>query len=182
MINQLKDFYQNQVIKEICEKYCYENIHKIPRLEKIVLNRGMGNIASNAAVVESSIDSFSKIAAQRALITRSRKSVAGFKIRRGVPIGIIVTLRSIRIYTFFDRFVNLAIPCIKDFYGIKVQHASPDGNYNFGLKNQLIFPEICETKTHYSDGINVSIVTSSRVKQERLFVLQAIGIPFINII
>merc|ERR1712203_194810 len=142
MINQLKHFYQNQVIKEICERYCYENIHKIPRLEKIVLNRGMGNRTSNAAIVESSIDCFSKIAAQRVLITRSRKSVAGFKIRRKVPIGIIVTLRNIRIYTFFDRFVNLAIPCIRDFYGIEVKHFDKEGNYNFGLKDQLMFPEI----------------------------------------
>jgi large subunit ribosomal protein L5 len=178
MVQRLKSFYQEQVITEICKNFSYENIHIVPRLKKIVLNRGLGSIASNAKIVSSSHAEISKISAQRTMVTYSRRPVAGFKIRGKVPIGIIVTLRITRIYAFFDRFVNLTLPCLRDFFGLKTQTFDGVGNYNFGLEDQLIFPEIYDNQVHLSCGINISMVTTSSVDAERLRLFKILGIPF----
>jgi large subunit ribosomal protein L5 len=178
MIHRLSSFYKEHVVTTICEKFSYPNIHKIPRLEKIVLNRGLGSIASNAKIVESSTLELIKISSQRTKVTYSRHSIAGFKIRRKVPIGVIVTLRSVRIYAFFDRFVNLTLPCLRDFYGLKTHNFDRFGNYNFGLKDQLIFPEIYDNQVRHLSGVNISMVTSSRVDTEGFNLLKIIGIPF----
>lgn len=178
MVQRLSSFYREQVVTIICEKFCYKNVHEIPRLEKIILNRGLGNIASNTRIIESSALEITRISSQRTKLTYSRHPVAGFKIRGKVPIGIIVTLRRIRIYAFFDRFVNLTLPCLRDFYGLKGHNLDGSGNYNCGLSDQLIFPEIYDNQVRYLAGINISIVTSSSTDTERFRLLKNLGIPF----
>jgi large subunit ribosomal protein L5 len=178
MKHRLKRYYTELVVKKFCEKFQYKNIHKIPRLEKIVLNRGLSRLTSSSHTSEHSAIEILKMCAQRGCITRSHRSVAGFGIRRQAPVGVIVTLRRIRIYAFFDRLANLALPAIQHFCGVKTKSFDGHGGYNLGIPGVYVFPEIDANQTHNLCGINISIVTSSRVDKERFILLRAMGIPF----
>jgi large subunit ribosomal protein L5 len=178
MKERIEKFYQEQVVTQICKQFCYNNVHKIPRLQKIAINRGLGSSALNAARVESSLLEIAKITGQRGIITRTRASIAGFKIRKKVPIGIIVTLRCIRIYAFIDRLVNLSLPRIRDFYGLRHNSFDRNGNYSLGFAEQLIFPEVCYDHVDKLVGIDISIVTTVASVNERSALLTALGIPF----
>jgi large subunit ribosomal protein L5 len=168
------------VIPQLCKQFQYKNIHQIPCVKKVVINQGLEEITQNSKVLESSLSELSTIAAQRGVITRARKAIAGFKIREKTPVGLKVTLRRERIYAFLDRIINLALPRIRDFQGVNPKSFDGRGNYSLGLEEQLIFPEISYDKIDLLVGIDLSIVTTSRTNKESLFFLKRIGIPFRN--
>jgi large subunit ribosomal protein L5 len=156
----------------------YKNVHQIPRLEKVVINRGLGEIAQNAKILESSRQELAIIATQRGVVTRARNAVSGFKIREKIPVGLIVTLRGDRMYAFLDRLLNLALPRIRDFQGVRPYSFDGRGNYSLGLEDQFIFPEIRYDKIDQLAGIDISIVTSRIKDEDGLALLKSVGIPF----
>jgi large subunit ribosomal protein L5 len=178
MKQRLKRFYQKEVLPRILTTFHYKNVHQVPRLGKIVLNRGIGEIGQNTKILDSLSTELTSIAAQRCRITRARNAIAGFKIRKGVPIGLIVTIRGERIYAFLDRLINLALPRIRDFHGVAHKSFDGKGNYNLGFKDQLIFPEIRYDRLDQLFGLNLSITTTSPNNQVRFELLKTIGIPF----
>lgn len=180
MRQRLKRFYQEKVVSQLVKRFSYKNIHQVPRLKKIVINRGLGQSAQNAKALESSLLELTIIATQRGVVTRSRKAIAGFKIREKAPVGLVVTLRSKRIYAFFDRLVNLALPRIRDFQGVSPRSFDGRGNYSLGLSEQFIFPEIRYDQIDQLRGIDISIVTTSNTDKEGLLLLKSLGIPVQN--
>ena len=154
------------------------NFHQIPRVEKIVINRGLGEASSNTKLVDVSIEELTLISGQKTVVTKARKSIAGFKIREDMPVGISVTLRGDRMYAFLDRLINLALPRIRDFQGLSAQSFDGNGNYSLGLKEQLMFPELDYDKIDKSRGMDISIVTSSKNDEEAFLLLKALGMPF----
>jgi large subunit ribosomal protein L5 len=178
MRQRLKRFYNDHVVSQLRKQFIYRNVYQVPRLEKIVINRGLGETTQNAKILESSLFEITTISTQRGVVTRSKKAIAGFKIREKRPVGLIVTLRGERIYAFLDRLINLALPRIRDFQGVKVQSFDGRGNYNFGLREQLIFPEIQYDQIDQLRGIDISIVTTAWTDDEGLALLKALGIPF----
>jgi len=178
MKQRLKHIYHEQVIPKLREQTCYQNIHQIPKLNKVVINRGLGEAAQNTKILESSISELKIIATQNVVVTRSRKAIAGFKIREKRPVGITVILRKKRIYAFIDRLINLALPRIRDFQGVNPNSFDGHGNYNFGLDEQLIFPEISYDQVTQLCGIDICIVTTSNTDREGLSLLNILGIPF----
>ena len=180
MRHRLKRFYQKKVVSQLVKRFFYKNIHQVPRLKKIVINRGLGQFAQNAKTLEFSLLELTIIATQRGVVTYSRKAIAGFKIREKVPVGLVVTLRSKRIYAFFDRLVNLALPRIRDFQGVSPCSFDGQGNYSLGLNEQFIFPEIRYDQIDQLRGIDISIVTTSNTNKEGLLLLKFLGIPVQN--
>jgi large subunit ribosomal protein L5 len=180
MRQRLKHFYQETVISQLVKKFSYKNVHQVPRLEKIVINRGLGEIAQNAKALESSLLELTIIATQRGVVTRARKAISGFKVREKIPIGIVVTLRSRRIYAFLDRLVNLALPRIRDFQGLSPFSFDGWGNYSLGLREQFIFPEIRYDQIDQFHGIDISIVTTANNNEGGLALLKCLGIPVQN--
>lgn len=178
MKQRLKKIYREQVVCNIREMFHYKNVHEIPNLKKLVVSRGLGEDAGNPHLIISSLLELALITRQFGKITRSRNSIAGFKVRAKIPIGLIVTLRCDRIYAFFDRLINLAFPRIRDFQGIKSRGFDGKGNYSVGFEEQLIFPEICYDKIDRLQGIDISIVTTSSTDTERFALLKNIGRPF----
>ena len=178
MRQRLKHFYQEQVVCQLYEQFKYKNIHQIPRLKKIVINRGLCSSTQNVNVFETSLLELTTIATQHGVITRARKAIASFKIREKIPVGLIVTLRGERMYAFLDRLINLAIPRIRDFQGVDTKGFDGNGNYSIGLIEQLIFPEIQYDKVDNIHGIDLSIVTTSKTDKERFALLKRLGIPF----
>lgn len=178
MRQRLKRFYQEKVIPNLIGQFCYKNIHQIPRLKKIVVNRGLGEIAQNAKALESSISELAIIATQRGVITRARKAIAGFKIREKMPVGLVVTIRTEHIYAFLDRLVNLALPRIRDFQGLNSYSIDGRGNYSLGLSEQFMFPEINYEQIDQFRGIDISIVTTANTDEEGLALLKYLGIQF----
>lgn len=178
MSQRLKHLYQTEVIIMICNLFSYENIHEVPRFKKIIINHGLGRISKNMKIVKVSLLELTIITTQYGIVTRSRSPVAGFKICKNSPISLIVTLRGERIYAFYDRLINLAFPRIRDFQGVLFHNFDSDGNYNFGLEEQLIFPEISYEQIDILRGINLSIITSSKTDNERFALLKFLGIPF----
>lgn len=156
----------------------YSNKNQIPRLKKIVINRGLGDAAQNTKILESSLQEFKKITGQKALIQYSKKSIAGFNLRKKMPIGVTVTLRRSFMYSFLDRLINLALPRIRDFPGLSLHSFDGCGNYNFGLAEQLMFPEIHYDDIHQIRGMDITIVTTAKTDREGFALLQAFGIPF----
>jgi large subunit ribosomal protein L5 len=181
MKQRLKRFYEEQVIIQLYKKFNYRNIHQVPRLKKIILNRGLGDIIQNKNLLKSSSTELRTITSQYCIVTRARKSISTFKIREKSPVGLIVTLRGERIYAFLDRLINLAIPRIRDFQGVNPKSFDGNGNYTLGLPEQLIFPEIQYDKIDYVHGIDLSIVTTSKTDREGLALLKRLGIPFQNL-
>ena len=178
MGQRLKNFYLEKVSKELQEKYQYKNIHQIPKVSKIVINRGLGEASQNTQLVEASVQEITTLSGQKSLVTKSRKAIAGFKIRENMPVGISVTLRGERMYAFLDRLIHLALPRIRDFQGLSGQSFDGHGNYSLGLKEQLMFPELDYDKIDKSRGMDISIVTSSKTDEEAFFLLQELGMPF----
>ena len=178
MAQRLKHIYLEQVLPKLNTDFNYHNIHQVPQVTKIVINRGLGDAGQNAKTLEASLKEISLIAGQKAIITRSKKAVAGFKIREEMPIGLAVTLRGDRMYAFLDRLINLALPRIRDFQGISPKSFDGHGNYSLGLEEQLMFPEIDYDQIDQVQGMDISIVTTSNNDQEGLALLKALGMPF----
>jgi large subunit ribosomal protein L5 len=180
MRQRLKHFYQETVISQLVKKFCYKNVHQVPKLQKVIINRGLGEIAQNAKALESSLLELATISTQRGVVTRARKAIAGFKVREKIPVGLVVTLRSRRIYAFLDRLINLALPRIRDFQGLNPSSVDGRGNYSLGLSEQFIFPEIRYDQIDQFRGIDISIVTTANTDEEGLTLLKYSGIPVQN--
>ena len=179
MKQRLKCFYKKTVISQLLGRFHYKNIHKVPRVEKIVINRGLGEIRQNRSLLKSSLQELKKITGQCRIIKSAQKDISSFKIRkRKTPVAVIVTLRGVRIYAFLDRLMNLALPRIRDFQGVNYNRFDGYGNYSIGFKEQMMFPEIDYEKIKTFHGINLSIVTSAKNDIERRVLLEILGIPF----
>jgi large subunit ribosomal protein L5 len=179
-MSQLKDFYNNEVIPKLKEQFKYSNSAQIPRLEKVVLNMGLGEAIHNNKLLESAVAELKVIAGQRPVITRAKKSIAAFKLRSGMPIGCMVTLRRKRMWDFLQKLVNIALPRVRDFRGISGKAFDGAGNYSLGIKEHIIFPEIDYDKIDKIKGLNVSVVTTAKTDREGKELLKLLGMPFKN--
>lgn len=178
MSNQLKTFYNQTVVPKLMDQFKYENIHQVPKVIKITVNRGLGEASQNAKALESSVAELSTITGQRPVVTRAKRAIAGFKIRQGMPVGVMVTLRSERMYAFLNRLINLALPRIRDFRGISARSFDGRGNYTLGLREQLIFPEIEYDGIDQIRGMDITIVTTAQTDEEGRALLKELGMPF----
>ena len=177
-MSRLKEQYQNEIIDAMIKKFGYKNIMEVPKLDKVVINMGVGEAKDNAKVLESAIADMEKIAGQKAVVTRAKNSVANFKIREGMPIGCKVTLRGEKMYEFVDRLVNLALPRVRDFRGVNPNAFDGRGNYALGIKEQLIFPEIEYDKIDKVRGMDVIFVTTAKTDEEARELLTQFNMPF----
>jgi large subunit ribosomal protein L5 len=180
MVQRLQNFYEEKIVPQLMEQFQYKNKHQVPTLEKIVINRGLGDASQNAKLLESCSKELSIITGQQGVVTRSKKAIAGFKLRQKMPVGVIVTLRGDRMYAFLDRLINLALPRIRDFQGVSLKSFDGNGNYSLGLEEQLMFPEIDYDKIDQIRGMDISIVTKAKTDQEAMSLLKAFGMPFKN--
>ena len=178
MNQSLQEMYTEKICPDLIKEFRYKNIHEIPKLVKITLNRGLGEAAQSTKILENSIKEFSLITGQKPIITRAKKSIAGFKIRENAPIGLSVTLRKNKMYDFLNKLINLSLPRIRDFRGISKQQFDGHGNYNLGLREQLIFPEIEYDSVDQIRGMNINIVTTAKNDKESLALLIGFGMPF----
>lgn len=179
-MSQLKEFYSKEVIPKLMETFKYKNIMEVPRLDKVVLNMGLGEAIQNVKILDSASAELQIIAGQHPVITKAKKSIAAFKLREGMPIGCMVTLRRSRMYDFFYKLVNIALPRVRDFRGISGKAFDGRGNYSLGIKEQIIFPEIDYDKIDRVKGLNISVVTSAKTDKEGKELLRLLGMPFIN--
>lgn len=178
---RMKRMHRERVVPRMVEKHSYSNPMSVPRLERIVLNMGLGRLSEagrNKAVVDEAVSELALIAGQRPAVTKARKSIAGFKLREGLPIGCAVTLRGARMYEFFDRLVNLALPRVRDFRGVSPKSFDGGGNYTMGVKEHIIFPEIDYSKVSRVKGLNITVVTTSGSDEEARSLLEEMGMPF----
>jgi large subunit ribosomal protein L5 len=178
MTQRLKTQYQETIVPKLIEQFKYKNIHQVPKLVKVTINRGLGEAAANNKALESSLSEIALIAGQKPVVTRAKKAIAGFKIRQGMPVGMMVTLRGDRMYAFLDRFINLALPRIRDFRGISPKSFDGHGNYSVGIREQLIFPEVEYDKIDQIRGMDISIITTANTDEEGRALLKAMGMPF----
>ena len=178
MAARLKERYQKEIAPAIAKEFGIKNHMAIPRLTKIVLNMGMGEAIANAKVLDTALDELRSIAGQKPVITKAKKSIASFKLRQGMPIGVMVTLRGDRMYEFLDRFVSVALPRVRDFRSVSPRAFDGRGNYTIGIREQLIFPEIDFNKVDKQRGMNISIVTTARNDEEARALLKGLGMPF----
>nr|AKE98902.1 50S ribosomal protein L5 [Bangia fuscopurpurea] len=174
----LKQKYKTAVTQALKDEFQYKNIHEVPRFIKITINRGLGEASQNSKALESSIQELTSITGQKPVVTKAKKSIAGFKIREEVPIGIVVHLRKDKMYSFLEKLINLTLPRIRDFRGISPKSFDGKGNYNLGLREQLIFPEIDYDNIDQIRGLDISIVTTAKTDQEGLALLKKLGMPF----
>ncbi len=177
---RLKDVYQNEVVQKLRTEFNYKNIMEVPKIEKIVVNMGLGEAIQNIKILDSAASELSKISGQKAVITKAKKSIASFKLREGMPIGCMVTLRRERMYEFLDRLMNVALARVRDFKGVSGKAFDGQGNYTLGIKEQLIFPEINYDEIDKIKGLNVTIVTSAKNDEEGKALLKYMGMPFRN--
>ena len=177
-MSRLKEQYQNGIVDAMIKKFGYKNIMEVPKLDKVVINMGVGEAKENAKVLESAIADMEKIAGQKAVVTRAKNSVANFKIREGMPIGCKVTLRGEKMYEFVDRLINLALPRVRDFRGVNPNAFDGRGNYALGIKEQLIFPEIEYDKIDKVRGMDVIFVTTAKTDEEARELLKQFNMPF----
>ena len=174
----LKDYYNKECVPALKEEFGYTNVMQVPKLEKIVLNMGLGEAVQNPKIVDGAAQELTRIAGQKAVITKAKKSIAGFKLREGMSIGCRVTLRGDKMYDFFSKLVNIALPRVRDFRGVSPKGFDGRGNYSLGVKEQIIFPEIDYDKIDKIKGLNISIVTSADSNEEGLSLLRLMGMPF----
>ncbi len=174
----MKEKYSDEVAKGLMEKFGYKNIMEIPKIEKVVLNMGVGEAVSNPKVLDVAINDMTIIAGQKPVVTRAKKSIAAFKIREGMPIGAKVTLRGQRMYEFLDKLLNIALPRVRDFRGVSPKAFDGRGNYTMGIKEQLIFPEIEYEKVDKVRGMDIIIVTTAKTDEEARELLKLMGMPF----
>jgi large subunit ribosomal protein L5 len=178
-MKSLKEKYQEEMFPQLKEELGCENIHQVPRLVKVVINVGLGDAAQNAKLFEEAVSHLALITGQKPLVTRAKKSIAGFKVREGMPIGAMVTLRDDRMYDFLSKLVNVVLPRIRDFRGVSESGFDGRGNYNLGLKDQLIFPEIEYDMISRMRGMNITIVTSASDDKQAKALLEKVGFPFV---
>ena len=178
--NRVKANYISNVVPALIKKFGYKNVNEVPRLEKIVINMGLGDVKDNAKSVQTAVDELRMIAGQAPIVTKAKKSVANFKVREGMIVGAKVTLRGNRMADFFDKFVSIAIPRIRDFKGIPSDSFDGRGNYNMGVKEQLIFPEISYDKIDKIRGFDICIVTTAKTDEEARELLAQLGMPFVK--
>ena len=177
-INRIKALYTQTVIPAMIKKFNYGNINQVPKLEKIVINAGLGDIKDNAKSIQTTENEIKTITGQQPILTKAKKSVANFKVREGQTVGIKVTLRGERMYNFYDKFVSIALPRLRDFRGVSDKAFDGRGNYSVGLKEQLIFPEITYDQVEKIRGMDVAIVTTAKTDEEARELLRALGMPF----
>ena len=177
-MSRLKEQYQNEIVDAMIKKFGYKNIMEVPKLDKVVINMGVGEAKDNSKLLESAIADMEKIAGQKAVVTRAKNSVANFKIREGMPIGCKVTLRGEKMYEFVDRLINLALPRVRDFRGVNPNAFDGRGNYALGIKEQLIFPEIEYDKIDKVRGMDVIFVTTAKTDEEARELLTQFNMPF----
>ena len=179
-MSQLKAFYQETVVPKLKETFNYANPMEIPKIDKIVINMGLGEAIHNIKIIDSAVEELRQISGQQPVVTRAKKSIAAFKLREGMPIGCMVTLRRDRMYDFLNKLINVALPRVRDFRGISGKAFDGAGNYSLGIKEQLIFPEIDYDKIDKIKGLNISIVTTAKSNQEGKELLKLLGMPFKN--
>ncbi|HWP17339.1 MAG TPA: 50S ribosomal protein L5 [Xanthobacteraceae bacterium] len=177
-MSRLKEKYAKEVAPALKKEFGYANVMAIPRVSKVIINMGLGEATSNAKIVDTAADELSKITGQKAAVRRAKKSIAAFKVRQGMPVGAMVTLRGERMYDFLDRLIGIALPRVRDFKGISAKGFDGRGNYTLGLRDQIIFPEIDYMKVDKARGMNVSVVTTAKTDEEARKLLQLIGLPF----
>lgn len=178
MATRLKEKYRNEVAQAMMQKFGYKNVMEIPKVEKIVINMGVGEAVGNPKVLDAAVNDMTLIAGQKPVITRAKKSIAAFKIRAGMPIGAKVTMRGERMYQFLDKLVNISLPRVRDFRGISPKSFDGRGNYTLGIKEQLIFPEIEYDKVDKIRGMEIIIVTTAKTDEEARELLRLMGMPF----
>ena len=174
---RLKDFYISQVVPDLMKQFNYASIMEVPRIEKITLNMGVGEAIADKKVMEFALSDMTKISGQKPVVTKARKSIAVYKIRTGYPVGCMVTLRKIRMYEFLDRLVSIALPRVRDFRGLSGKSFDKNGNYNFGIKEQIIFPEIEYDKIDTLRGMNITVTTTAKTSEEARALLKAFNFP-----
>ncbi|HUD98271.1 MAG TPA: 50S ribosomal protein L5 [Bryobacteraceae bacterium] len=178
MAARLKQHYTKSVVPALTKEFGYNNVMAVPKLAKISVNIGLGEATQNAKLMDGAVTELGQIAGQKPVVTKARKSIAAFKLREGMAIGCMVTLRGDRMYEFFDRLVNVALPRVRDFRGVSSKSFDGRGNYTLGLREQLIFPEIDYAKVEKTKGMNISITTSARTDAEGMALLKQLGMPF----
>lgn len=179
-MSQLKQYYENEVVTKLMETFEYKNIMEVPKLDKVVLNMGLGEAIHNVKLIDSALEELKLIAGQRPVVTRARKSIAAFKLREGMPIGCSVTLRRERMYDFFNKLVNIALARVRDFRGISGKAFDGRGNYSLGIREHIIFPEIDYDKIDKIKGLNITVVTTAKTDEEGKKLLKLLGMPFRN--
>ena len=177
---RLQEFYRDQVVPDLMKKFGYKSVMQVPRISKITLNMGVSEAVADKKVMDHAVGDLTKIAGQKPVVTKSRKAIAGFKIRENVPVGCMVTLRGVQMFEFLDRFVTVALPRVRDFRGISGRAFDGRGNYNVGVKEQIIFPEIDYDKIDAIRGLNISITTTAKSDDEAKALLSAFRFPFKN--
>jgi large subunit ribosomal protein L5 len=177
-MNRLKERYEKEAVPALTKEFGYKNVMAVPKIQKVVVNMGLGEATSNAKIIEVGADELGRITGQKPVVRRAKKSIAAFKVRKGQPIATSVTLRGDRMYEFLDRLVSIALPRVRDFRGVSPKGFDGRGNFTLGLKDQLLFPEIDYMKVDKSRGMNVSVVTTAKTDQEARKLLQLIGMPF----
>jgi large subunit ribosomal protein L5 len=177
-MSRLKERYEKEVAPALTKEFGYSNVMAIPKIQKIVVNMGLGEATQNAKIVDTGADEVARITGQKPVTTRAKKSIAQFKVRKGMPIGAMVTLRGERMWDFLDRLISVALPRVRDFRGVSAKGFDGRGNYTLGLKDQLLFPEIDYMKVDKARGMNISVVTTAKSDQESRKLLQLLGMPF----
>jgi large subunit ribosomal protein L5 len=179
-MTRLKEMYLQEVVPRLMKTFGYKNVMQVPRLEKITLNMGLGEAVQNIKILDSAVEELSLVAGQKAVITKAKRSIAAFKLREGMPIGVMVTLRRERMMEFFDKLVNIALPRVRDFRGVPGKAFDGRGNFSLGIREQIIFPEINLDKIDKVKGLNISIVTTAKTDEEGKELLRLLGMPFRN--
>jgi large subunit ribosomal protein L5 len=177
-MSRLRERYEKEVIAGLKKEFGYDNVMAIPKITKVVVNMGLGEATQNAKIVDTGADELGRITGQKPVVTRAKKSIAQFKVRKGMPIGTMVTLRGERMWEFLDRLISVALPRVRDFRGVSPKGFDGRGNYTLGLKDQLLFPEIDYMKVDKARGMNISVVTTARTDEESRKLLQLLGVPF----
>ncbi len=177
-MSKLKETYQNDFVPALIKEFKYKSPMEVPQLEKMILNMGLGEAIQNIKVLDAAMEELALVSGQRPIVTRARKSIASFKLRAGMPIGCMVTLRRVRMYDFFDKLVNIALPRVRDFRGLSDKSFDGRGNYTLGIKEHIIFPEIDYDKIDKIKGLNISIVTTAKTDVEGKALLKMMGMPF----
>jgi large subunit ribosomal protein L5 len=178
MSARLREKYAKEVVPALTKEFGYKNVMAVPRIQKVVVNMGLGEATSNVKIIDAGADELARITGQKPVTRRAKKSIAAFKVRKGMPVGTMVTLRGERMWEFLDRLMNIALPRVRDFKGVSPKGFDGRGNYTLGLRDQLLFPEIDYMKVDKARGMNVSVVTSAKTDQEARKLLQFIGMPF----
>ena len=177
-MSRMRERYSKEVAPALAKEFGYKNVMAIPKIEKVVVNMGLGEATGNAKIVDTGVDEIARVTGQKPVVTRAKKSIAQFKVRKGMPIGTMVTLRGDRMWEFLDRLISIALPRVRDFRGVSPKGFDGRGNYTLGLKDQLLFPEIDYMKVDKARGMNISVVTTAKTDEESRKLLQLLGMPF----